>query len=653
VARALRRASLTLALPALVAASTVLHWLAGRRITGLWIMPDEAIYAERGLDLWRHFSLPILNGKGAGYSVLYPVLAGFPLALGSLARGYASLKLLQALVVSLAAVPVFAYGRRLMPNGYALLAAAITVSSPLLLYSGFVMTEVLYYPLAAFAVLAVARAVETAALRDQAVALVLVGAAVATRVQAVVLVGVLAGGPLLDALMARDASRLRRFWPVWAILALVALSVAAAPGVFGAYAGTFTGGYPLGASIRLVYYHLAYIVLLVAVAPAAATALLVVQALRGREGDPAARALLAVTATTVLLVALQVGVFAARFAPHLLGRDLAAVPPPLFVVFALWLARGTPRPYAVASAVVLGVAALVVTAPWNDLVASTALPDTLEIAPFLSHAGEQPATVIAFGVALALLLFLFAPRRIALVLPALVLAALAASCVSASNLIASKVRFDQAAMVGTPRDWIDRATREPVAYVYAGDPAASNVVWEQRFWNQRIRDVLALPPNEVLGPLPAREQEPRPDGRLAIGERYVVANDDLTFVGTPVATHDRGPDYPAFTLWRLHGPPRISTATTGIKPNGDIFGVGQVVAWGCRGGQLQLTLIPKATDDVSVDLDGQPVLRAHVAGLDYWNGAVSVPTDGPSQTCVFTIHGGLLLGSTRIVFVRA
>ena len=51
-----------------------------------------------------------------------------------------------------------------MPNRYALLAGALTVSSPLLLYTGLVMTEVLYYPLAALALLACARAVETASM---------------------------------------------------------------------------------------------------------------------------------------------------------------------------------------------------------------------------------------------------------------------------------------------------------------------------------------------------------------------------------------------------------------------------------------------------------------------------------------------------------
>jgi hypothetical protein len=614
-------------------------------------MPDEAIYAQRGLELWQHFQLPILNGQGAGYSVLYPALAGLPLSISTLDRGYVWLKLLQALVVSLSAVPVFVYGRRLMSERYALLAAVLTVASPLTLYSGFVMTEVLYYPLVAFALLAMAHALTTARVRHQTVVLALVAAAVATRVQAVVLIAVFAAAIGLDAAMARDRSRLRSFWPVWALLTMIAVAVAIAPGLFGAYAGTISGGYPLGSSLRLVYYHLAYIVLLVAVAPVAATGLLAIEAIRGRERDPGTRALLAVSVSTVLLVALQVGLFSGRYAPHLLGRDLAAVPPILFVAFAVWLARGAPRPYVLTSATILGVATVTLAAPWNQLIENNALPDTLGIAPFLSHAGERPEVVIAFGVALTLLLFLFTPRRFALVMPALVLLALAGSDVSADNLVAAKVRFDQKAMVGEPRNWIDRAVSAPVAYVYAGDIAAVNIVWQQRFWNHRIRDVLAFPPYVVSGPLRSRQAAPQADGRLLIPERYVVANDDLTFIGAPVAHLDRGADYPGLTLWRLSGPPRVATSKTGIKPNGDMYGPAQFVAWECGGGQLQLTLIPKASTEVSVALDGSRVQHAHVAGLKYWNGSVSVPAAhrGP---CVFTIAGGELLGSTRIVFQR-
>jgi len=652
MAGTVRRAGLTLALPALVGLSTLLQWLGGRRIAGLWIMPDETIYGDRGLRFWQHGALPILHGEGAGYSVLYPIVAGLPLSFGSLERGYASLKLLQALVASLAAVPVFAYGRRVMPNGYALLAAALTVSSPLLLYSGLVMTEVLYYPLAALAVFAISRAVATASLLHQLLALAFIALAVLTRVQAVVLVAVFAAAILVEAAMARDRSRLRAFWPVWAILALIAASVALAPGVFGAYAGTFSGGYPLGGSLRLAYEHLAYIVLMVAVAPVAAAAILGVEALRGREPDRGARALIAVCTCTTILVALQVGLFAARYAPHLLGRDLAAVPPPLFAVFALWLARGAPRPFIVASAAVLGVAAVAVAAPWNDLIEVTALPDTLGIAPFLGRDGWDPATEIAVAVAIALLLVRFAPRRLTLLLPVLTVAVLTASSVSASNLVTRKVRYDQAALVGMPRDWIDRATRGPVAYVYRCDVGAANVVWQQRFWNRRIAYALGLTPWAVPGPLPNGQAIPAPDGGIAIAERYAVSGDDVAFAGTEIARQDRGADYQPLVLWKLEGPPRLSTVVSDVKPNGDILTTARVTAYGCRGGQLELTLIPKATNDVSVDLDGGTVLRAHLAGLDYWNGTVRVPRSRASDECAFTIHGGLLLGSTRIAFVR-
>jgi hypothetical protein len=116
-----------------------------------------------------------------------------------------------------------------------------------------------------------------------------------------------------------------------------------------------------------------------------------------------------------------------------------------------------------------------------------------------------------------------------------------------------------------------------------------------------------------------------------------------------VGHQDRVVVYPGVSLCRLDGAPRIATSRTGFKPNGDMFGHAQLVAWGCAGGNLQLTLIPKATNDVSVALDGSVRLHAHVAGLDYWNGAVSVPPThrGP---CVFTITGGDLLGSTRVEF---
>src|SRR5437764_1005399 len=309
MARALRRPGL-IAPAALVAVSTFAYALAGRRVQGLWIMPDEAIYADRALRLWHHGSLPVFRGQGAAYGLLYPVLAAAPLALGDLA----SLKLVQAFAMSLAAVPVFLYARRLMSLPYAIVAAALTLASPLLLYSGFVMTEVLFYPLAALTLLAVARAVETS-------------------------------------------------------------------------------------SFRVLVFALA---------------------------------LIAVTACTVVAVCVQVGFFAARFAPHLLGRDLASLPPLLFLVFALWLSRGLPRRPWLVGAVCLVVLAVLVLAPWNDLILLSALPDSFETALVYRVSASIDAARLVTVVGLALLVaFALVPRRAAPVLPLLVGILLVARSVSA------------------------------------------------------------------------------------------------------------------------------------------------------------------------------------------------------------------------------
>ena len=328
---------------AVVVISTLLHWLAGRRLGGLWIMPDEAVYAAWAVALWRHGSLSLLHGQGGGYAVLYPAVAGLPFSVEGIARGYAALKLLQALVVSLAAVPVFVFGRRVMSPGYALLAAVLTVASPLLLYSGLVMTEVLFYPLAAVALLAVVRAVDSTTLRDQTAAFAMILAAALTRPQAIVFVGVFAAAILLDAAFARDWSQLRSFWPTWTLLGTAAVALAAFPSIVGYYADTLRGSYPLGLALRLSFEHLSFVALSTGLAPFAALVLLAAAAFRGRERDSAARALIAVCIATTGLVVLHVGFFAARYAPHLLGRDLAPLPPLLFLVFALWLGRGAPR----------------------------------------------------------------------------------------------------------------------------------------------------------------------------------------------------------------------------------------------------------------------------------------------------------------------
>lgn len=647
----MRRLLPALALPSLVGLSTLLHWLAGRRIHGLWIVPDEPIYAARAVAVWRHGPFGLLHGHDAGYSLLYPVVAGIPLSHGSTISGYASLKLLQALVVSLAAVPVFAYGRRLMPARWALVAATLTVASPLLLYSGLVMTEVLFYPLAALSLLAIARAVATSAWRDQAIALLIILAAVLTRTQAVVFVAVFAIAVVVDAALARSRTRLRAFWPVWLLLVLGTLGIVARPGVVGAYAVTLRGGYPVGSALRLTFEHLSYIALSTGVVPFAALLMLAVAAVRRREQDAAVRAFVAVSLAAVAVVVAQVGIFAARYSPHLLGRDLAALPPLLFLALALWISRGAPRPRVTVTLVGFVVLCLILLAPWNHLVTSDAFADTFDLTLFtrLHASAVDVVTVFALAAAAA---FALVPRQALLVLPLLVLTVLVAASVVAADDVASAANARQANVVGPEPNWIDRHADGSVTYLYGGERNWS-VVWQERFWNRRLGRVLSIAPSRVPGPLEQTVIQLPSDGRLSTRDRYVVAPDRFSLAGTPVAhLAQSGLDVSGLTLWELEGPPRVDLIEGGVQPNGDMTGPVTVSVYDCRRGRLELTLLPKATKVVRILLEGKQVLSERIGGRPVWHGAVSVPPSATPRVCSFTIVPQLLLGSTRIAFVR-
>jgi hypothetical protein len=466
-----------------------------------------------------------------------------------------------------------------------------------------------------------------------------------------VLVAVFAAAILLDALLGRDRRRLAAFWPTWTLLAVAAVATAARPGIFGAYAGTVNGSYPVGESLRFVYYHAAYAILMVAIAPIAALVVLLVEAARGHERDRRARALIAVATCAYVLVTVQVGLFAARYAPHLLGRDLAALPPILFLVFALWLSRGAPRPRIVASLTIVGVLAVIVGAPWNTLVTDVAIPDTMGIALVRhGYAGLSPASIVAIGAAAILVLTRFVPRRLLSLLGAVVFSVLVVTTVLASNLVVPKVRADQLALLGSPRTWIDDTVTAPVSLVYDGTETG-NVVWQQRFWNRRIAQVISLSPATVLGPLAQTQARLDADGDLPTHTRYAAANDRVRMIGTPVAHQDRGPVSFGITLWKLGRRPRVSMLESGLGPNGDFGGPALITVFDCAGGQLQLTLLPKSSDRVFVFLDGKRILQEPLSG-SYWNGAVNVPASHTAKSCQFVVRGTGLLGSTRIAFVR-
>ena len=121
-----------------------------------WIAPDEMIYGLLGQSLYRTGTWRSSAARRritARSSRSWPVVRS---ALGDLAAGYSVLKVVQALVISLAAVPVYFWARSLVPRRWALVAAALTLALPGLAYSGLVMSEVEFYPVLVLAAWAMA-----------------------------------------------------------------------------------------------------------------------------------------------------------------------------------------------------------------------------------------------------------------------------------------------------------------------------------------------------------------------------------------------------------------------------------------------------------------------------------------------------------------
>ena len=89
----------------------------------------------------------------------------------------------------------------------------------------------------------------------------------------------------------------------------------------------------------------------------------------------------------------------------------------------------------------------------------------------------------------------------------------------------------------------------------------------------------------------------------------------------------------------------------GIQPNGDMVAPAKVRVYGCDGGELQLTLLPKATHELKVYVNGRLALDTPISG-DAWHGFVPAPKRTAHDSCLYTIVPQSLLGSTLIQFVR-
>jgi hypothetical protein len=648
---------------AIVVTSTVARCAAAWTLPGPWIVPDEPLYALLGRSLWQTGQLDVL-GRGAGYySLVYPAFVGPFLTWGDLAVGYRALQAAQALAMSSTAVPVYLWGRRLMRPGWAVAAAALTVSVPALAYSGTVMTEVLFLPLVVLAAWACARMLERPTPVRQLVLGLALLAAVGTRLQALALIPAVLTAVGLKALLERDARVLRRTLPVGVgVVAIAAAAAANGSSALGGYAVAAHGGYsPTGVAEALVQ-HAAGVLLLCGVLPACAVALLGWEALRGRESSPVLRAYLATTVAFAVWTVAQVGVFASRWVDGIAERNLLPLAPLLFLGLCAWLDRGAPRSYVAAATVAFACAAAIVTVPYDRFVELAKIQNSPTFAAVLSlraaHPSLDPSLVLALpGVVLAAAAAL-APRRALVVAVPLLAAAFAVASATAQGEYRALARTTQAKDVGSNPRFVDDAADGPVAVIFRGG-STFPTVWLTAFWNRRVARVYDLPDGYVAGPMPQATVDAGGDGILRLSgrpieERLVVLPAPATGDGTRLATSTfTGAEDASTSLWRLSDPPRLLEYRIGFTPNGDIPYRAEVHEFRCDdGGTFLVTLLGKGDpQQVRFLLDGDHVRTVALSDDEAPTTLVHVPP-GRAE-CTLGLVPETLVGTTQVRFGRS
>ena len=589
-------------LAGLVVVSAVIRYAFARRSPAPWIMIDELIYSELAKSFAAGGHFLIRDQASNVYGFVYPLLISPAwLVFGAVPKAYAAAKAVNALVMSLAAVPAYFLARRVLSQWLSLLAAALTVAVPSMVYTGTLMTENAFYPLLLLAALATVVWLERPTGWTTALVLAASLLCFLTRTQALALLPALVTAPFL--VSGRRALReYRLFYAVAgagvALVLLVQGVRGRSPlGVLGAYEAANKAHYTVRSVSRWFLYHVADLDLSLGIVPFAALLLL---ALTMRARPRADRAFVAAALSISFWLVLEVAVFASEQSFRIEERNMFYVTPLFLIALLIWIERGAERPRPAAWIAAAAAAALPGFIPFEKLIGLNAISDTLALLPLWSLAdsgvglSNVDAVVIGASIAAAVL-FLLVPRRYALVLPALVLAYFAVSQKPVEGKFRQASILSLYAGITVPHaDWIDRAVGRDadVRMIWSGNTDKYSV-WENEFFNRSVGTVYDIG-SPLAGDLPETHLEVDratglmrgPDGK-AVRAAYVLTDGSVALGGRVIARDERK----GMLLYRVGGPLRQVSRVEGLYPQ-DTWSGPEVTytRLRCRGGTLSVEL---------------------------------------------------------------
>jgi hypothetical protein len=604
----------------LVAASTVLRFVFARAIPAPFIFQDELLYSELGKSFGStgHFAVRELAGN-AGVGPVYPVLISPAYALfGSLPHAYVAVKAINALLVSLSAVPVYLLTRRLLAPLPSLLAAVLTLTLPWLFFSALVMTENAFFPIFLFWFWSLVVMLERPTLVRQLVMFALLALAYETRPQAVALlpalvtalVLVVAGEAWFGDERPRRRAALRSalaFWPTWLLLALgaalftvvelVVRGQSLSQSLLHAYARLGDVHYSVGSVLRWTLWHVAELDIVTGVIPFAALLAVLLAAFSRPTTSPALRAFAAAAFGSCLWLLVEVGAFASSpYSLRIQDRPLFYVVPVLLVALVVWAFSDVGRAWPLAGFAALMAAALPGTAPVPSFLGANTINDAfglLSVWVLRDKVTNVNGTMVAVMLAAmaAAAIFLLFPRRWAAVPVFLVFAFFAYGNHSVdfflNNASHDAIKFG----ISGRKDWIDHAVgrNADVAALFTGNRDYVTL-WENEFFNRSIKPVYYLyRPADALV-----EQPVEPDlktGALITGgvptrAPYALADTSLLVAGRVIAQ-----DKPlGLALYKTDGSLRLTGRSTGIYADRWAGSSATFVTYACHGGRLGLDL---------------------------------------------------------------
>jgi hypothetical protein len=592
-------------LASLVLVSAGVRFALARQIAAPAVMVDELIYSELAKSLAAHGTLQIRGASaGASYGWVYPLLiAPSYRTFTSLPAAYDGVKAINAILMSLGAVPAYGIARRLVRPPLPLIAALLAVAIPSLVYTGAVLTENAFYPLFLCVIWALMRMVDRPTALGQLGVLALCGMAYETRQQALALVPAVLTVPLLI-----DRRRLARYAFLYvgaaaAIVIIVIVQVGRGHSpldVLGAYAVVGRYHYAAGPIAKWMLWHVSELSLYVGVVPLAA---FLVLASGWRRLTRTQRAFIAIVAAVGAWLVLEVAAFASLPAvDRVEERALFYLAPLLLIALLLWIELGQPRPRFRAASLTAVAALLVPVLPFSRLISPSMTSDTLALFPWLrlEEHGFTHLRLAAAGGALAVgVLFLLTPRRASAVLVAVPLAYFAIVHVPVESQLTLAAQNARVAGIGSARlDWIDRAVgpRAEVDVVWTGR-RGPHVIWENEFFNRSVASI-----DDLGAPLPGYLPSTHvtiggdrylrdPSGR-PLRARYVLTDGSLELTGTRRAVNASV----GLSVWEIHGAVRSTSRVSGLYPN-DTWS-GPVVVYHrvhCAGGAVRVTMLGDAS----------------------------------------------------------